>query len=186
MALLRKGLRGEPVRILQRRLELDADGIFGPGTEQAVRAYQEKAGLAVDGIAGPDTFAHMGLYELVLLRRGSRGPTVKKLQQALNIGADGIFGGGTETTVMNFQREHGLDVDGMAGPATLAQLELFTEVTAETVERAQLPADYIDPVPPTDLKIDDSAIAASKKAVAVAQEASKSKGIWGTIKGWLS
>ena len=186
MAMLRQGLRGEPVRILQRRLDIEADGIFGPGTERALRAYQEKAGLAVDGIAGPDTFAQMGLYELVLLRRGTRGETVKKLQKALNTGADGIFGGGTEKMVMEFQRKNGLEVDGMAGPATLAKLDLFVEVDAKTVERAQLPANYLDPVPPKGLQIDAAAVAASKKAVEVAQNAGKSKGIWGTVKGWFS
>jgi peptidoglycan hydrolase-like protein with peptidoglycan-binding domain len=186
MALLRNGLRGEPVRILQRRLELEVDGIFGPATEKAVRAFQQKSGLAADGIAGPDTFAQLGLYELVLLRRGMKGATVKKLQQALDIDADGIFGAGTEQAVKAFQSTHGLEVDGMAGPATLAKLDFFSEVTQTTVERAQLPRDYVDPVPPPGMKLDPSAVAASKQAVEEARQASKNKGIWSTIKGWFS
>ncbi len=186
MALLRKGLRGEPVRRLQAKLGVDADGIFGDGTDKALRAYQEKNGLAVDGIAGPDTFAHMGLHELILLRQGSRGGTVKKLQEALKIGADGIFGGGTKRHVETFQKEHGLDADGIAGPATLAKMDLFTDVTAATVELAQVPTDYLDPEPPTSLRLDDASIAASKQAVETVKEASQSKGIWGTVKGWFS
>lgn len=60
--LLRPGSRGEAVRDLQRSLTslgylLDADGIFGPKTERAVRAFQKQRGLAVDGIAGPKTTA---------------------------------------------------------------------------------------------------------------------------------
>ncbi|MDH3427961.1 MAG: peptidoglycan-binding protein, partial [Gemmatimonadota bacterium] len=104
MALLRKGLRGEPVRRLQTKLGVEADGVFGNATDKALRAYQETAGLAVDGIAGPDTFVHMGLHELILLRQGSRGETVKKLQKALQISADGIFGGGTKHHVEAFQK----------------------------------------------------------------------------------
>ena len=58
--LLRRGSRGEAVRDLQRRLSglghpLDGDGIFGPATEQAVRAFQAGHGLAADGIVGPQT-----------------------------------------------------------------------------------------------------------------------------------
>ena len=40
MALLRRGLVGEPVRILQQNLGVEADGIFGRGTEAALIEYQ--------------------------------------------------------------------------------------------------------------------------------------------------
>lgn len=62
------------------------------------------------------------------LRRGSKGADVTKLQTALNaLGydcgtADGIFGAKTETAVRNFQRDHSLTVDGIAGKATQAAL----------------------------------------------------------------
>ena len=82
MAILKRGLSGEPVRRLQAKLGVTADGSFGPATEDALEAYQKKNGLAVDGIAGPDTFTQMGLAELVLLTRGTSGETVKKLQAA--------------------------------------------------------------------------------------------------------
>src|SRR5690349_14705233 len=80
MAMLKKGLAGEPVKRLQAKLGVTADGDFGAATDAALRAYQKANGLAVDGIAGPDTFVHMGLYELVLLMNGSAGETVKKVQ----------------------------------------------------------------------------------------------------------
>ena len=70
------------------------------------------------------------------MRRGSRGAAVKRLQEGLGIGADGIFGPGTEKAVKAFQEKNGLAVDGLAGPATLAALDSFEEVTAEVVEKA--------------------------------------------------
>ncbi|MGI9384862.1 MAG: peptidoglycan-binding domain-containing protein [Methyloligellaceae bacterium] len=133
MAILLRGLRGEPVRRLQEKLGVEADGVFGGGTEQALKDYQKENGLKVDGIAGPDTFAHMALYDLVLLRRGTRGDTVKAMQEKLGIDADGKFGSGTEKAVEAFQTENGLKADGMVGPDTLAKLELFSEPAAKAV-----------------------------------------------------
>lgn len=133
MAILMRGLKGEPVRRLQEKLGVTADGDFGPGTEKALKAYQKENGLAVDGIAGPDTFSHMKLFELVLLRRGTKGATVKKMQEALGIDADGIFGGGTEKAVKAFQKENGLTADGLVGPKTIAAMDLFKEPEAKAV-----------------------------------------------------
>ncbi len=140
MAILKKGTSGEPVKRLQTKLGVTADGIFGSGTEAALKVYQQKEGIAVDGVAGPDTFAHMGLHELILLRKGSKGELVKKLQQALAIAADGAFGSGTEKAVKEYQASKGLKVDGLAGPATLATMELFTDVTEKTVELSKADA----------------------------------------------
>lgn len=57
-----------------------------------------------------------------ILRRGSRGPAVGKLQKALGIKDDGIFGIGTAAALKNFQRANGLTPDGVAGPNTYAKL----------------------------------------------------------------
>ena len=65
-----------------------------------------------------------------LLRRGSRGPEVTKLQEELNrqispspnLVADGDFGRLTDLAVRAFQRNAGLVVDGIAGPRTKAAL----------------------------------------------------------------
>jgi putative chitinase len=56
------------------------------------------------------------------LRKGSKGEMVKKLQAALNIGADGDFGQGTENALKKWQDRNGLVADGVAGPKTLAKL----------------------------------------------------------------
>lgn len=50
------GDRGPVVMELQRRLLLQADGVYGPATEAKVRAYQQDHGLAVDGEVGPATW----------------------------------------------------------------------------------------------------------------------------------
>lgn len=133
MSILLKGLRGEPVRRLQEKLGVGADGIFGAGTEAALKKYQQDNGLKADGIAGPDTFSQMGLYDLVLLRRGTRGTTVKKMQEKLGIDADGKFGSGTEKAVKEYQQANGLKADGMVGPNTLDKMDLFDEPAAKKV-----------------------------------------------------
>lgn len=56
---LKIGSRGPEVADLQRALELDVDGIFGPATQAAVRAFQLEHGLRVDGIAGDQTLARI-------------------------------------------------------------------------------------------------------------------------------
>jgi chitosanase len=59
--LLRKPpLRGPDVEALQRALvsagyAVKVDGVFGKGTDTAVRQFQEKRGLKADGIIGPVT-----------------------------------------------------------------------------------------------------------------------------------
>lgn len=61
MTTLKKGSRGDDVKTLQRKLNLVADGIFGPLTEEAVREFQNLHGLTVDGIAGPKTWVALGI-----------------------------------------------------------------------------------------------------------------------------
>ena len=60
-----------------------------------------------------------------ILKVGSRGPEVAKLQQALGVSADGIFGRGTASALSQWQKMHGLTADGIAGPSTLKKLRLI-------------------------------------------------------------
>jgi putative chitinase len=62
------------------------------------------------------------LDDIGVLRKGSRGEGVKLMQEALGIGADGIFGPGTERALKEWQASNGLDADGIAGPATFDKL----------------------------------------------------------------
>ena len=57
-----------------------------------------------------------------VIKRGSTGEQVKKLQEALGITADGDFGPGTEAAVKAWQSENGLTADGIVGPKTMAKL----------------------------------------------------------------
>jgi putative chitinase len=58
----------------------------------------------------------------MLLKIGSSGEDVKKLQQKLGIGADGSFGPGTEKAVKQWQSANGLTADGIVGDATWAKM----------------------------------------------------------------
>ncbi|HEV7983060.1 MAG TPA: peptidoglycan-binding protein [Xanthobacteraceae bacterium] len=188
MSVLKRGLAGEPVKILQAKLAVPADGEFGPGTETALKAYQQKHGLKVDGIAGPDTFAQMGLFELILLKPGTSGEAVKKLQQSLGIAADGQFGAGTQKAVREFQAKNGLEADGFAGPATLAKMSLFKEMTPEVVKKSELPAGAAPAAPapapapaPGAAKAAPAAPQAAPSASAPVEAPKRS--IWASIRG---
>ncbi len=69
-----------------------------------------------------------------MLKRGSEGPDVKDLQEALieldfKPGeVDGVFGEATREAVRAFQRDNDLPADGIVGPATV---EALNEALAE-------------------------------------------------------
>ncbi len=54
---LRRGARGPFVNQAQAAVGIAADGIYGPGTEAAVRVFQRSKGLVPDGIFGPKCWA---------------------------------------------------------------------------------------------------------------------------------
>lgn len=139
--LIRHADRGEAVRDVQGRLvrlgyaSVGPDGAFGTPTLQAVRAFQRDRGLAADGIVGPETWralteAGYTLGDRVLWHASSpmRGDDVRELQHRLNrLGfdagpEDGIFGPLARAAVEEFQRNVGLAVDGLCGPATVEAL----------------------------------------------------------------
>ena len=59
--VMRTGSKGQEVKDLQTRLSAlgfyngDIDGVFGPGTKEAVTAFQKTNGLEADGIVGEET-----------------------------------------------------------------------------------------------------------------------------------
>ena len=64
-----------------------------------------------------------------VLRKGSKGEAVKKLQEWLYLlgydpkSTDGIFGPLTEKAVKAFQRDAGIAVDGIVGEITWTTME---------------------------------------------------------------
>ena len=59
--LLKRGSKGSHVKELQTALDLSADGIFGSGTELAVRRFQSENGLTADGVVGTKTWEAIGI-----------------------------------------------------------------------------------------------------------------------------
>ncbi|MBF0307136.1 MAG: peptidoglycan-binding protein [Alphaproteobacteria bacterium] len=67
--------------------------------------------------------------EGTVLAIGDRGPEVRRLQATLarfqaDLAVDGDFGPATRAALIAFQAKHGLQADGVAGPATLGALGL--------------------------------------------------------------
>jgi Transglycosylase-like domain/Putative peptidoglycan binding domain len=77
----------------------------------------------------------------VILRRGHRGPAVKRVQRRLGLYPDGVFGRGTERAVKRFQRRRGLEPDGLVGPLTRRALRLrpFSRRSVHRRRRVRLP-----------------------------------------------
>ena len=163
---LKLGSYGEDVKAIQMKLlgsgymTGNADGIFGALTKAAVKRFQRDYsvmyGLKVDGIVGPKTWVaintelsswgaeqthvtnnttYVGGFNRVL-RIGSHGNDVKKLQNALadmgyytgNI--DGIYGNQTFYAVRMFQFYYGVSsADGVAGPETFIRLQEVVDWT---------------------------------------------------------
>ena len=143
MPMLYRGCTGDAVKTLQEKLNAkgfdsgNVDGIFGAKTYAAATAFQKANGLGVDGIVGKLTWAK--LYDATpvnvtpvttqpMLRTGSRGDAVRKLQELLNAkgytcgSVDGIFGSKTKAAVLAFQKANGLGADGIVGPLTWGKL----------------------------------------------------------------
>jgi putative chitinase len=58
----------------------------------------------------------------MLLKKGSKGKDVKKLQLKLGISSDGNFGSKTETKVKEWQLSNGLTADGVVGNTTWSKM----------------------------------------------------------------
>jgi nucleoid-associated protein YgaU len=74
------------------------------------------------------------------LQEGSKGDSVKGLQNALNVRSphggltvDGDFGAATENAVKEFQRNAGLKEDGIVGPDTWGQLYVYVVQRGDTL-----------------------------------------------------
>lgn len=137
----------DAVKAFQRANGITADGVVGGGTLNKLFSSAAKTASASntpkpttkptatpkptptpipDNVYVRVTPAPDNQY--ATLRRGMYGTPVQQMQQALKSQgyfqgvADGYFGEATENAVKAFQRYNGLQVDGVAGPATLRTL----------------------------------------------------------------
>ncbi len=144
---LKPGSLGNSVKDLQSALikagitvRGGADGIFGPATVNAIKAFQKSQGQAESGIVDDITIATLanpkpGLGTTTspvgFAVYGEIGARVISLQNALIAsgialkgGADGEFGAGTSSAIMEFQRSKGLSVTGKVNAETSSPLGL--------------------------------------------------------------
>jgi len=66
----------------------------------------------------------------MLLKQGSTGSAVKKLQESLGLFADGIFGSGTKSAIIKFQKKNKLVADGIVGSSTWEVIGIDTDQEA--------------------------------------------------------
>jgi len=135
---LSRGARGDAVKRVQQALVNQGiavtggvDGVFGPGTEAAVKQFQKRTGISPSGSIDRATAVALGLERStdLGLTQGVRSDAVMKLQQKLVAagfaptgGADGIFGPNTKAALEAFQRSNGLPATGSVDAATAGAL----------------------------------------------------------------
>lgn len=131
---LAKIVNGEPAKLINDMLDerlaflqsLGTWDTFGKGWARRVQELRDSCLLLCGALGLPEPSMAEENFELVSL--GSQGPWVAKLQQALDIESDGVFGAATEMALIDFQNENGLEVDGVAGRRTYLALGLIGPV----------------------------------------------------------
>jgi len=153
VTILRRGDQGPAVQEVRDRLvrlgllsdnASAAADVFDDILLAALRYFQQTRGLTVDGLVGPQTFRRL---EEARWKIGDRvlsytpghvihGEDVAQLQQRLiELGfaldrVDGIFGKSTDAAVREFQRNVGLDVDGICGPQFMRAFQRLARTIA--------------------------------------------------------
>lgn len=85
----------------------------------------------------------------MLLKVGSKGEDVKKLQEKLGLKADGSFGPGTEKAVKEWQSKNGLTADGIVGSGTWTKM---FDGTPSNVSNTQAQPSVV--IPPSEFKLE--------------------------------
>src|SRR5690606_10481748 len=121
----------ESVRRFQKAKKLLVDGIAGKQTLTAlnkIKTNGTSSGNTSNSASTTKKPNTSSTASAAILRIGSTGQAVTQLQNDLKrLGffagnATGYYGTATEKAVRDFQKRHGLAVDGIAGPATLGKI----------------------------------------------------------------
>ena len=86
MNTIKKGSKGEDVQVLQKKLNLTDDGIFGPKTEEAVKKFQKEHSLVADGIVGPLTWEALGVSTVSNVSTSGSKEKKREIHVILNYG----------------------------------------------------------------------------------------------------
>ena len=139
--VFKQGSVGEEVKEIQQALSklgyrVVINSEFDTATHYGVVRFQRKHGLTIDGIVGPQTLSKIRAQQPrpsvttearefpgTLIKRGSRGPDVRWVEQHIGVKLiEGVFGRGTARAVKNFQRRRRLKADGLIGRQTWAAI----------------------------------------------------------------
>ncbi|WAL62528.1 peptidoglycan-binding domain-containing protein [Thermocoleostomius sinensis] len=150
----------------------EISGYYGPQTHDAVIRFQQDMGLEPDGIVGPATARALAEWggsprsidepsggEPITNRSvaqntiqlNDEGEQVAELQQRLaelgyyNGDFSGVFDYATEAAVMQFQRNNGLEADGIVGPSTEDTLRRPSEEIQQPIAPSEATREPTDP-----------------------------------------
>jgi peptidoglycan hydrolase-like protein with peptidoglycan-binding domain len=149
----KRGNNGPEVLNIQRCLRTlgyftgEPNGNFGPGTEAAVIKFQQVEKILANGVVGATTLGVLqrqckNTNPSNVLRRGSRGAAVRKLQEdlkrlGLNSPVTDFFGPETEQAVNRFKKNQGLPTNGIVDQKT--QQAIQTALTGNCGRVGQYP-----------------------------------------------
>jgi peptidoglycan hydrolase-like protein with peptidoglycan-binding domain len=148
---LKKEMQGDEVTALQKDLKklgymsVDASGLYGDITEEAVKELQKEYGYEPDGVAGDTTFslidrllgrnldtkaaADTSTNSSAVLKEEMESSAVTALQKDLiklgflSTEPTGYFGEATAAAVKKMQSKYGYEPDGMVGSSTLSLIK---------------------------------------------------------------